>query len=564
MKKMNNQLCELLKKDCGNATTTKIYILQNLLRCTLDTPDVAMGYYAFMKALLNKTSLSESKTLEILNLIKSSFNDQHNDLQEKFKLVDSSEELDKWLENITPFIVVTDKDETKFSIDMFVNYLIDTFNIVSIDNKIAFFDGKKYNTDEKSLNKIVSNILTLSGERLSSRARKDLIEEIKLTARPVIKNADFLISFDNCILKITPNSNWETLPISNKYYLTNTIPHKFINNPNEQSIIEIDSLLDEWSYHDEAIKANILEAFAYTFFPDNRLKKIFFFYGRANGGKSICIKLLKNMLGEDNISSVKLHDFSSRFELFHSDGKLANISDEVSSRELSNDDSNILKDLSSEAVPKMEQKGKDSNYSQKFSCKLIFGCNGIPSTKDLALVKRYRIIPFLNTFESGANYQGLIEKISKEDNLNALIYLVVKKLQLMVDKLSLGAEPFTPSKQIDICLSDYIHEIEPIKFWIDSEFDRNTVCNMFAFDKESGSGTDVDYWKSKFQDWYKETYSKDIVLSRTEFMNSVCRYLPDLAFDRHASTSKSSKIYIFYLKNNPSKSRGKNISKIDW
>ena len=567
---MKNNLLILLNKNCNNSVNTDINVLLQFMHSTIDKLPLFIGYYAKIKGKLYSLNLNNETVLEILDQVKNDFYLLDEEYFSKLKEIDSEQnavELLKYIEVTEPFIIrVNNKDEEKciFDQNAFISYILDAYEVVKLDNRLSFYDGQKYVCSEDELRKLISNLQSLSGIKTTTRTNNNIYDQIKNKARYVKSSDEHYISFINGVLEITPNADKRLRRHSRKYLLANSIPHIYKIQINEKNKKIVQDLIMSWANNDLALADNLLEIMAYCLFPNNSPKTIIVLVGRTNGGKSIYIVLLRNFCGDNNLSYVKLHDFGGRFEMSHVDGKMANISDEISSISISSNLASILKDLSSEAIPKIEKKGKDSIYPTKYRCKLIFGCNEVPITKDQALQKRFRIIPFLNTFSPGNGYQDLMSKIYDEQNLEALVNLVIEKYELMLSRLSVNVSPFTPCQSIENYFNEYIHNSDPVKYWIDSEFDKTTIYDLFSYDKNSDEGHTVESLMNLFKNWYHDNYSNDVNMTKIEFMKSVCSNLPNLAFTRYASSSKSSKIDIFYQKNNPLKSRGKNISKTDW
>ena len=97
------------------------------------------------------------------------------------------------------------------------------------------------------------------------------------------------------------------------------------------------------------------------------------------------------MLGKSNVSAVALQDLSGRFKSSVLDGKLANISDDLSSKDLKN--TGMFKQLCAGGLITAEKKFKDP-YSFENRAKLIFATNMVPISghKSPAFYRRWLLI----------------------------------------------------------------------------------------------------------------------------------------------------------------------------
>lgn len=141
-------------------------------------------------------------------------------------------------------------------------------------------------------------------------------------------------------------------------------------------------------------------------------RKAFMLYGAGANGKDILLALIERLLGRENISNHTLHYLEyNRFASASLVGKLANISGDLSQREMS--DCSRFKRITGGSTIEIEQKGKDSYNYEPFST-LIFAANQTPSFKEdtYALYDRWVIItfPYKFTFDEDDGYKNRIER----------------------------------------------------------------------------------------------------------------------------------------------------------
>lgn len=111
------------------------------------------------------------------------------------------------------------------------------------------------------------------------------------------------------------------LPHSPHWFSTVTLPYRF----------DIDAKCPHWNNviahlmdHDQE-RINLLQEWAgYLLLPDTGEQKFMFLEGEGGNGKSVFMAAMEAMLGEENCSHVPLENFSDKFQLSGTLGKLAN------------------------------------------------------------------------------------------------------------------------------------------------------------------------------------------------------------------------------------------------
>jgi len=124
----------------------------------------------------------------------------------------------------------------------------------------------------------------------------------------------------------------------------------------------------------------LLEMIGYTLFSSMDGKCFFVCVGVPNSGKSLILKLVERLLGQDLATSIPLHELGDKFKKAEIFGKRVNIVTEVSKRKLKGDD--ILKAMTSGDQINAEFKSKRS-FDFPVHCKLWFAANEFPSLDEL-------------------------------------------------------------------------------------------------------------------------------------------------------------------------------------
>ena len=157
--------------------------------------------------------------------------------------------------------------------------------------------------------------------------------------------------------------------------------------------------------------------------------KAFMLLGEGRNGKTTFLNTLKALLGEENVSAIALQDLSNRFAAADLYGKLANICDDISDRDLRN--TSRFKELTGESFIRAERKFRPPFYFVN-SAKLIFSANKLPRSSDdtNAFFSRWIIIPFPNKFEEGVNADSnLLKKLTTPQELSGFLNWALEGLQ---------------------------------------------------------------------------------------------------------------------------------------
>lgn len=161
----------------------------------------------------------------------------------------------------------------------------------------------------------------------------------------------------------------------------------------------------------------LFEIIGYTLYPSHGLHKAFMLVGDGRNGKSTFLKLVHEILGDENVVGVSLQELCmnrfSQASLYH---KLANIYADIPSKPLAY--TGFFKMLTGEDLISADRKFKERVTFRNYA-KLLFSANELPEVSDMtdAFWRRWIIIEFPNKFEDNPNFfeetfpEEVIEKI---------------------------------------------------------------------------------------------------------------------------------------------------------
>ena len=161
----------------------------------------------------------------------------------------------------------------------------------------------------------------------------------------------------------------------------------------------------------------LFEVIGYCLYPDYPFNKAFMFVGNGRNGKSTFLRLVKQVLGEENVVGLSLQDICLyRFaasELYH---KLSNIFPDIPTKPIGY--AGWFKVLTGEDTVSAPRKFRESIYFKNYA-KLLFSANELPQVEDMseAFWRRWIVVEFPNKFDDDPTFfeeafpKEVIEKI---------------------------------------------------------------------------------------------------------------------------------------------------------
>ena len=329
----------------------------------------------------------------------------------------------KPLENVTAEMFFNEKG--RFMHHLFGEYLIIAHNIVKIENKLHIYDNGIYTNDILAVKKAMSKMIP----GLTIRQKREVMDHIETMVDTVEVN-QWYKALKNGLWDI---KNRKLIDFTPSVVCTNRIPTKY--NPNADTK-EIDRIIGSFVKYREFDKRLIYEMIGSIFYPNkNQIAKAFMIIGNMSNGKSVFFRLLENLLGKDNRSTLDLKALGNRFSTILLKGKIVNLGDDISGKFIIETD--IFKKLVTGESMNVEEKGKQG-IDTSFSITLIFTANKVPGIDDPtgAILRRLIFIKFDNNFSVGSpeRDEKIFDKIMNENNLEALLYLSLNALGDLIDR----------------------------------------------------------------------------------------------------------------------------------
>jgi len=266
---------------------------------------------------------------------------------------------------------------------------------------------------------------------VNSTIKYEILEALKRTGRKnkPLEAKKTWVQFKDTIVDIETD---ETFKASPKYFVTNPIPWKI---GESEETPNMDKIFKEWVYkegvQDESYVKTLYEIMAYCLLPSMPIHRMFCFIGDGLNGKGTFLRLVENLVGEDNKCATEMELLSSnRFESSKLYKKLVCFVGEIDKGIFKK--TKTLKSLSGDDLIRFESKGKNGFDGHNYAKPLI-ATNHLPETSDKkkGFYRRWTIIDFLNIFDEKKDILADIPDIEYEN-------FCLKSIQILKDLIKAG------------------------------------------------------------------------------------------------------------------------------
>ena len=215
----------------------------------------------------------------------------------------------------------------------------------------------------------------------------------------------------------------------------------------------------------EQKKMALYEIIGYCISDLANIKKAIFLIGPANCGKSVILRFIQRLVGDENVSNVSLHNFAHRFSVIEMYDKALNISGEVPSGVLSSTSFDVFKAITGGDRVNLERKGQQPFYSV-VNAKLLFAGNMLPTFAKVdgtdSLVERLHILIFDKSVDEDEIDKGMEEKLWAEHDV--IVRYALEQLKYFV----IGNKTFTKLDDEKKLLEEVARMSNPIQHFVES------------------------------------------------------------------------------------------------
>lgn len=260
---------------------------------------------------------------------------------------------------------------------------------------------------------------------VSNRKEVKAYIQVRATARK--QSSPYLIAFTNGVLDVRTMELRDWTPDD---VIPNVIPHRW--NPDAKGEA-LDAVLDKMACGDVATCLNLAEFIGVCMVRSAKLCPFFpVLIGIGSNGKSTYIELLKNVVGDENISGLQPKEIAAHFLASHIVGKTANLGDDISSGYLDDRDCAVIKSVATGDLMFTDVKGGKGFHFQPY-CTMVFSCNQFPRLADTTpgFMRRLFPVEFNAVFSpDDPDFDPMIgEKLAQEESLEHACVIGVEGLR---------------------------------------------------------------------------------------------------------------------------------------
>ena len=383
--------------------------------------------------------------------------------------------------------------------------ILDQYSACFLDGMPAVFDGLQYKIGWD----MVERAVLKEWPNAKDRDRKEVIKYLHLTM-PRHKQSDpRYIGFQNGVLDI---ETMELLSFSPKFKIPNVIPHEW--KPNAQSDI-VDNTLRKIACDDPFIENNLAEFIGLCMYRSGKYAFSAILLGKqgetASNGKSTYIDMIREVLGEENYSSLSLHVLGERFYQDYLAGKLANLGDDISSSFTKGQSLEVFKKAVAGSELTTDVKGT-KGYKFKPYCTMIFSANEFPKLENLddGVLRRLFPIRFNAHFTSeDADFDPDIgDKLKQEEAIEAAIVRGIWGLKRVIQ----NRRP-TDNAESRLIVSNIKVDNSSILQWLEDD----------SIDRGNLEGATIGYAYGLYELWCKNSGIKN-KYAKWQFSKEICSH----------------------------------------
>ena len=195
----------------------------------------------------------------------------------------------------------------------------------------------------------------------------------------------------------------------------------------------VDGIITDWCQGDDVKKQMIYELAGCCVYSDKPIKKWWAIEGKADAGKSTFLKLLREVIGDNNIGSTPIQNLKDSNAIAELIDKPVNMVDDGSSK-FTTDLSNLRRIIQGD---EMQVKLLYQNrFTIKLESRMIFVFNKTPRFRDDndATAKKMIQISFNRIYSDEEKDIDLIDKLTTEENKEAFLKLAIDAMKLVLSK----------------------------------------------------------------------------------------------------------------------------------
>lgn len=273
----------------------------------------------------------------------------------------------------------------------------------------------------------------------------------------------------------------------------------------------VDGVISDWCQGDTTKKAMLYELAGCCFYSDKPIKKWWAIEGKADTGKSTFLRLLRDVIGEENVGSTPIQNLKDSNAIAELIDKPVNIVDDGSSK-FTTDLSNLRRIIQGD---EMQVKLLYQNrFTVRIESRMVFVFNKIPRFRDDndATAKKMLVIDFNRVYSDDEKDTDLINKLTTEENKEAFVLLATNAMNgVLLRNLT-----FTASEESKRIISQIIEESDQFVSFV-----ADTISEDYDWKKFLDGKKTSDVYED-FRKWADaEGYQSPLI--RKQFTERCCK-----------------------------------------
>ena len=440
---------------------------------------------------------------------------------------------DKWLAEIKN---KSERGDSEFEISQ---HLQEQHNLL-FNEKTGFYE---YDTESESWQKIADKaisqyIYNYLGHEATARKINSAVDITKSAVNSDIPEKHFnrkpLIPFKNGTLHLDfSKGKMELLSATPSDYVTYRLKYDFT----------IGAKCDEWLdtlqviFAGDERRINCLQEFCgYIWLPDCRFQKALCLRGDGSNGKSLILKVLRELYNPENCTNLGLSSFAKDFQLIRLKDALINIGFENKSN-IADAEANLKSIIAGDSVEACEKLKPYINFISRV--KLILAINNplITIDKSYAMLRRFLLIDcpvkFVNNPEENNPLQhkidsGLEARLITPEILSGIFIWTWQGLARLIKNNG----EFTATAEQDEISSAFVSKTDSIdnfvaecnSEWQGKKYTRDEIYNMYLEYCEIARVNNIVRAEDNFFSTLNQALTKNKVLTKTGQKHDGTRY----------------------------------------
>ena len=361
-------------------------------------------------------------------------------------------------QNLLQSITKREVSASKGNESMIAKVLIELYKVRMYEDNLYFkpHSSRKYIHNNTRLEGYIYDYC--KGEA-NSKYVKEILEQIKLNLiNKQVKADNFKVVFNNGVL-----FNGEFVEVDYKEFSPYYVDREY--KKDVKPVEAVDNYLNHFTDGDINFKNIIFEMMAHSLITDRHfkggLRSFFIIVGSAGTGKSLLIKVLREIIGAENTTNVALSKISDHRYAVNLKGKLLNIGDDIENKPIDDGTMSTLKNIAS-CDPMQLRAMYEASSDITVTTSLMFTSNHMLKSFDKsdAYKSRVKWLPAYNKPQE-KDIQ-LFHKLTTDDAVSYWISEIIEGYKRLY-----ANQQFTESDKVNEFNKHYHDQNNPVLDYID-------------------------------------------------------------------------------------------------